>query len=135
MTSVNEPLEEVGPWARREIHTSPAICLKMFRNCCCSSLSWSVWPGRGYGDTKETGLWEPGCQCPKQPHKTTVHEHRAHAFRGSAALYFLPHSPWHLRPKDKFSMPICRQHPRLSPHSLPDRTFFALSSLTSGQIL
>lgn len=36
-----------------EVLTSPAICLKMLRNCCCSSLSWSVLPGGGCGSTKE----------------------------------------------------------------------------------
>lgn len=37
--------------------TSPAICLKMFRNCSCSSLSWSVLPCRGCGSIKEN--WFP----------------------------------------------------------------------------
>lgn len=58
MTSARQSLEW-EPWARRETRTSPAICLKMFRNCCCSSVSWSVWPGRACGDTRETGSWEP----------------------------------------------------------------------------
>lgn len=39
----------------------------------------------------------------------------------------------HLRPKDKFAMPTCRQHPPSD--SLPDRTFSAVLNLTRGQVL